>query len=82
MCHEANYPGLAAHPDFPEADHGGHDFLIKRQEKLLENLSKRLERFDKTIQDELERYIEQHDPSAVLRLWGDILPTEMVYVSF
>ncbi|VDP69264.1 unnamed protein product [Echinostoma caproni] len=65
------------HPDFPIIDEQTKDRLLTRHEELAENLDRHFEFYHQRIDEPLKQHIASHDPSMVVRVNGDLSPTQL-----
>ncbi|KAA3673151.1 adenylate/nucleoside-diphosphate kinase [Paragonimus westermani] len=66
------------HPDFPIVDEATKIRLITRHEELPENLDLHFGFYHRRLSGPLDHYISRHDPAAVVRVNGNVSPSELL----
>ncbi|TPP60597.1 hypothetical protein FGIG_10774 [Fasciola gigantica] len=66
------------HPDFPIIDESTKERLLTRHEELAENLNRHFEFYSTRMEAPLRDYIASHDPSMVVRVKGDLAPSQLL----
>ncbi|KAF8561444.1 hypothetical protein P879_10380 [Paragonimus westermani] len=66
------------HPDFPIVDEATKTRLLTRHEELPENLDLHFGFYHRRLSGLLDHYINRHDPAAVVRVNGNVSPSELL----
>ncbi|KAF5397584.1 hypothetical protein PHET_09499, partial [Paragonimus heterotremus] len=66
------------HPDFPIVDEATKTRLLTRHEELPENLDLHFDFYHRRLSGPLDQYIGRHDPAAVVRVNGNVSPSELL----
>lgn len=69
------------HPDFPTIDEHTKNRLLTRHEELDENLDRHFEFYTNKMEGPLREFIASHDPSKIVRVRGDLSPSQLLEVS-